>query len=417
MNNFNFLKDVKKMELLKNANNLLGLDDIENRLKHNNIIFIYSVPKVGSTSLSSSLLLFASDNYSIIHIHDEIMLKTIYCIEGVTIPEIINYNAYIKRNIYVFDIYRDPIEHKISSFFEKIELYHFNTDAERINNMDITMIYKRFNNIFPYLSNGDIFTDVYSIDTITKFDFEKKYILYLQNLPINGETNEETTKIKSIIPNSTLYLTPIQTNYRINNLAIKYIKLRLKDVNIWNKILLDVLGINCKIMNDYATNNKDISFAFMKFKETYKIPINLLRIICNCKYFNYYYSPEERMEYLNKWRENIDYYITIPYSLVEYNVYLNISNENQLKNYIDNKHYIYDGCICKGCKEKKRKLIFNIMNNKPIFKIIHTEANRDLAINKLNLIKHAIQYNKLKILETLKKSKLPPKHIRGLSII
>ena len=57
------------------------------------------------------------------------------------------------------------------------------------------------------------------------------------------------------------------------------------------------------------------------------------------------------------------------------------------------------------------------MNNKPIFKIIHTEANRDLAINKLNLIKHAIQYNKLKILETIKKSKLPPKHIRGLSII
>ena len=61
----------EKIISLIDANLKLGINTIETTLGHNNIIFVYSLPKVGSTSLVSSLILFALNRYVIIHIHDE----------------------------------------------------------------------------------------------------------------------------------------------------------------------------------------------------------------------------------------------------------------------------------------------------------------------------------------------------------
>ena len=43
-----------------------------------------------------------------------------------SIRDIIQYNKSIGKNVYVIDVYRSPIERKISAFFEKIGAYHFN---------------------------------------------------------------------------------------------------------------------------------------------------------------------------------------------------------------------------------------------------------------------------------------------------
>ena len=58
---------------IKEANKKLGL---ENNIK--NLIFVYCSPKVGSTSLVSSLNLYALNDYAIFHIHNEVMLKVLY---------------------------------------------------------------------------------------------------------------------------------------------------------------------------------------------------------------------------------------------------------------------------------------------------------------------------------------------------
>jgi hypothetical protein len=36
--------------------------------------------------------------------------------------------------VYVIDVYRSPIERKMSEFFEKIADMHFNTTEENLNN-------------------------------------------------------------------------------------------------------------------------------------------------------------------------------------------------------------------------------------------------------------------------------------------
>ena len=118
-------------EKLRRANERLLIKDNSNEEKDRNLIFIYCPQKVGSTSLVSSLRLFACEKYTVLHIHNEEMLKKLYDID-VSINDLIQYNSSLGKNIYVIDIYRVPIEQKISVFFEKLEKIHFNNVVEKI---------------------------------------------------------------------------------------------------------------------------------------------------------------------------------------------------------------------------------------------------------------------------------------------
>ena len=111
---------VEKIEKLKRANQRLLLDDKLGR----DIIFVYCPPKVGSTSLVSSLRIFGNKKYIVLHVHNEKMLEVLYDIKDITINEIIQYNSLLGKRIFVFDVYRHPVEHKISIFFEKLEKFH-----------------------------------------------------------------------------------------------------------------------------------------------------------------------------------------------------------------------------------------------------------------------------------------------------
>ena len=74
--------------LLKEANKKICLDDSTIQ----NIVFIYSPPKVGSTTLVSSIRLSATHIFKVLHIHDEVMLQVLTGINNVTINKLIQYN-------------------------------------------------------------------------------------------------------------------------------------------------------------------------------------------------------------------------------------------------------------------------------------------------------------------------------------
>ena len=129
-----------KLSQIKEANDKVFGSLLKNTEIYKNLIFIYTPPKVGSTTLVSSIRISASHKFSIIHIHDEIMLNFFTGINSVTINEIIQYNSYIGKNVFVIDVYRTPIERKFSEFFEKISPYHFNNSEENINKYTIKRI-------------------------------------------------------------------------------------------------------------------------------------------------------------------------------------------------------------------------------------------------------------------------------------
>lgn len=355
-NVFEFINNTNKLSLLIKANEILKINDITN----NKLIFVYSQPKVGSTSIVSSLRIFGSNKFNIIHIHDEEMLKILVNIEGISINEIILYNSYLGKDVYVIDIYRSPIERKISTFFEKIGSYHFNNTEENINSYNVTKIINRFNKIFPYIGLGDHFIDRYNIQIPIKFDTDNKYLLVREN-------------------------------------GVSYIKLRLNDSNIWGQILTSIFGTKILIVKDYESSRKPIKNLYDSFKNNYRIPINLLNEILNCKYFNYYYSKEEQSQYYNEWLLKSTDSI-IQYTPEQYKIYKEITIENSYFDYIQQNHYIDEGCLCNTCNIKRDNLAYKIINGIQINdRIIHMEAKNELIqtrvsqVNRINRVLKNIQ--------------------------
>lgn len=345
---YDFIKDPEKLKLLIRANELLNI----NKTNHSRLIFVYSAPKVGSTSIVSSLRIFGSDKVDVIHIHDEEMLKVLAHIQNVTVNELILFNKYLGKDVYVINVYRSPIERKISAFFEKIGSYHFNNEDSKINRYNIVKVINRFNNIFPYIGLGDHFIDKYNINYPDKFNIINKYLLVKEN-------------------------------------DISYITLRLKDSDSWGTILSNIFGFNIHTIKDYESDKKAIKDLYRLFKMNYRIPKNFLKNIKNCKYLNYYYSNEEINSYYNEWTVKSDLERE-GYSSEEYKLYEKITIENSHFDHVQFDHYMDEGCVCKACNLKRAEMASKIMRKIPVTeRLVHTEARTEF------LEKRVVQVNKI----------------------
>jgi len=334
---FDFIKCSEKLNRLINTNDLLNI----NKHQHNKLIFVYSAPKVGSTSIVSSFRIFGIERIDIIHIHDEEMLHVLANIKDITVNEIILFNKYLGKDVYVINVYRSPIERKISAFFEKIDSYHFNADEREVNNYNVVKVINRFNNIFPWIGNGDHFIDKYNINIPDTFDFIKKYVMVTEN-------------------------------------NIKYITLRLKDSNNWGNILTDIFGFTIRTIRDYESSNKPIKELYNSFKTHYKIPINLLNEIINDRYLKYYYSQDEINQYYKEWLVKSTDVRNI-YTYEQYKLYESISIENCHIDKIQLDHYFDEGCKCKACSIKRLETITKILKGVEVKdRIIHSEAKSEL---------------------------------------
>ena len=349
---FDFISNPEKMNLLNQINDRLNINKNPNK----KLVFIYTPPKVGSTSIVSSLRIFGSAMFNIIHIHDEEMLRVLSNISGVTVNEIIQFNKYLGRDVYVIDVYRSPVERKISAYFEKVGVYHFNTTDEKVNTYKFDKVINRFNKLFPYIANGDHFMDVYDIPLPESFDFVNKYLLQEYN-------------------------------------GIKYIKMRLKDSGFWSSILTNIFGLNICTVKDYESMNKPIKDLYTQFKTNYKLPSNFLSDITNCKYLNYYYSPNEIQEYIGQWTVNITNPFT-PYTENEYKMYEELTIENAHLDYVQINHYMDEGCLCKACFMKRQQMATQLIHGQPVTdQVVHNEAKNELLTRRVEKVNRINTFN------------------------
>ena len=339
------------IKLLMEANLKLNIFDDMSIERNRNLIIVYCPPKVGSTSIVSSLRLFGSTKYTVLHIHNEFMLKVLYNIVDVTVLEIIEYNKSLGKNVYVVDIYRSPIEQKMSAFFETINTFHFNVSLDNLNTYSMDRILKRFHHIFLHLSNNDYYREKYELGYVDCFNFEKRYIKMEKN-------------------------------------GIKYIKLRLKDSDEWSNILSEIFNMEIKVVKDYETGNKPTKDLYKKFKEQYRVPLNLFEEIKESETLKFYYSEKERNEYLEFWEKRKMNSIFRSYTKEEFALYNELSVENKYLSETHTEHYIDMGCICVACSKKRRKVVNKIKNGEKIEgKIIHEDAKLDMVREKIDLMK------------------------------
>ena len=333
------------------------LEDAYNRLFKTDIkkvIFVYTPPKVGSTTLVTSLRISLGKSIRVIHIHDEIMLSVLTGIHDIKIADLIEYVSKKGKVVYIIDIYRNPIERRISEYFYKLNSLHFNNHEEKLIDYNLNRITKRLNDIFPYLSNEDYYFKLFKENKIP-FDFKKKYLI---------QPFKKTT----------------------------YIKLRLNDVNEWGNILTNILGEKIVIIKDCITENMTLGSLYKSFKEEYKIPLNFLEEIEKDKVFIHFCDTTERSEYMNKWVKKSCFEYN-SFSRDEYKFYLNISLENQAHERIEYDHYLDNGCYCNACLTQRKSIFYKAVNNQPINERINHNKNLTQYTNRLNEVKTQIITN------------------------
>lgn len=302
-----------------------------------NYIFVYTPPKVGSTTLVTSLRVSLDKRYTTAHIHDEVMLSVLTGVTGVTINDIIQHLSTQGKKVFVIDVYRTPVERKMSEFFEKISPYHFNNSADNIAGYSLSRIVDRFNKVFPHIEYTDHYLDKYDIPNPVPFDVERKH--------------------------------SVQTVRRV-----QYIKLRLRDVSAWGDILSKIFCADVVVIPEYQTEDKPIGALYKRFKAEYKLPSNYVDLIREDKNLRFYYSELERSQYIEEWSANTTSAV-VPYTPDEFAFYMNICLENQYINDVDTHHYIDNGCFCAGCVKQRKDIFCRAKAGETKFaKMVHSYA-------------------------------------------
>jgi len=232
-----------------------------------------------------------------LHVHSNYFFQhSIIKSNSKTIFDVIENNR-INNHIYIINSYRNPIERKISSFFQNIT-----THLPDYKNYNVNQIIDIFNqnflyNLEEYHPQNELY-DFYhnSFFNDTKFNFENGYNI-------------------------------------LEDKNITFIRIRFNEINKWDKILSKIFNREIIIYDNNLTSNKTINDLYVSFKNNYKIPDHYLDVILkNDIHFLLNNDKEEQEEYINKWNikriSNYNKIITNNYKINKKTLFLIKINKN-----------------------------------------------------------------------------------------
>jgi hypothetical protein len=243
----------------------------ENKVLNNLDVIVYCGGKCGSSTLFHTFLNNGFKSYSThsSKYFEHVCNKTNEDINK-TFFDVIDFNLQQNKKIYIIDSYRNPIERKISSFFQNISLF-----LPNYNEKTMDEIISIFNTNFLYeIENYHSIDEVmlhYGLDIFTDFNFEKKYNI-----------KEKDNLI--------------------------FIKIRFNDINEWSEILSNIFNKKIEIYNHNLTTTKKINDLYIEFKKKYIIPENYLNYFTlNDITFNIYNTEDEKNKYINDWKNKLSH--------------------------------------------------------------------------------------------------------------
>lgn len=224
-------------------------------------IIVYCGGKCGGSTLQNT---FVQNNYNSMHIHKNKVPGLNSTYDSIqSIFSIID-NLCKDNKIYIIDCYRTPIERKISSFFQNINIH-----IPNYNKWSIKQLINYFNNkllytLEEYHSINEPF-EYYDIPKWNIFDFNKKYNI-------------------------------IEKNNKV------FIKILFKDIDNWDNILSGIFEKPIKIYKCNLTKNKQINTLYSEFKKQYTVPLKYINTLKNDTEFVIYNTIPDQITYINKWK-------------------------------------------------------------------------------------------------------------------
>jgi hypothetical protein len=239
---------------------MVEIPDIYKNIK----VFIYCGGKCGSMTLVTTF----NQYYKSLHVHLNVEFYVTSKQTKFSIFDVIEYNTQTQDQIYIIDCYRTPIERKISSFFENINIHLPNYKKHTLKS-----VVKYFNagyiyNLEEYHSIDEIMTH-YNLPLFDTFDFEKKYNLLVYK-------------------------------------NINFIKIHFSDIDNWGSILSNLFNKKIEIKPSNLSETKHYTELYNKFKSIYYLP-NLYynSYLPKDKNFKIYNTEEEQKIYFEKWSKRL----------------------------------------------------------------------------------------------------------------
>lgn len=213
--------------------------------------------KCGSSTLYNS---FIQMGFNALHLHGQSTFDLVYSNvqKESGIKDLKKFILSQKKKCYIIDVYRDPIERAMSSFFQNFKESF--PDYEKIDNL---FFMKYITHLERYHPLDDMFPEL-----VQNIDFENKYI-------------------------------------RVDKDNLTFVKLKFDDINSWGEILSEITGMNVKMIPDNLSENKDYIELYKQFKKDFIISESDFYSITHNYEFMKYKNGKERQEYFNKWRNKI----------------------------------------------------------------------------------------------------------------
>jgi len=229
-------------------------------------VFVLCGGKCGGTTLATT---FARNNFSVTHLHSLTTKGMFFSeIDANNTIEVLEKSCEKYENVYIIDVYRTPIERKISSFFQNISSHLSCYDKLCISEIISFFNDRLLSEIENYHPIDEILNQ-YNIPLFNNFDFEKKYNIVKKDNKI-------------------------------------FIKLLFKDIDEWSNILSTIFNKNIVIHNNNLTKYKPIYNLYKQFNENYRVPQGYINdYIINDNAFKIYNTKEEQIKYINVWSKKL----------------------------------------------------------------------------------------------------------------
>jgi hypothetical protein len=247
--------------------------------------------------------------------------------------KLIENNAKRMEKIYIIDVYRNPIERKISSLFfnhfsrfENLSLDKlietFNTNYIEDENTLIIQCKKGYHIIISELLNkieGVKIDEIHQTyiranmktfenleKTLNVFNKNKETLGILNYTNKNINIHEYCQPIEEIFRHFDISENFLEYNkekkcgvYEYNNIV--FIKLRFLDIDEWDKILSNVIDNKIKLVPFGLTKDKPYFGTFTEFKCKYRVPRKFLKTLHKDDHFNAFNSAKEKNDYFKSW--------------------------------------------------------------------------------------------------------------------
>jgi hypothetical protein len=229
-------------------------------------VFVYAIGKTGSTTLEETML---RNGFQCLHVHNNWHYQThILKNTSHTLNDLLEYSVQNHKRVYIIDVYRNPIERKISSFFHNFKIWLPQNQNLSLNNVR-DIFHATINEHIKDYSPFHNVCEHFNIPVPEGFDFQKGYL-------------------------------------RVDFKNITLIKLRFASINKWSTILSEIFEKPIRMCDANVTKNKHYYVAQQEFLKFYTPTPELLEEIEKDAYFQYFNTSQEQEEYIQKWKSKLN---------------------------------------------------------------------------------------------------------------